>query len=117
MSDYKVPELNVFQFQPSVKDRDLTAPPGGEAKGDRYLIASVASGVWAGKEKYIATYNGATWDFTTPLEGMIVWVDDINVYYRYDGSLWNFIAKPLLQGTGNTISIFQLSNPPLSRIN
>ena len=93
MADYKVPTLENYLFQPSVKDRDLTAPPGGEAKGDRYLIASVASGVWTNKDKYIATYNGATWDFTTPLEGMIVWVDDENLFYKYDGSNW-IVSNP-----------------------
>ena len=34
--------------QLSVLDRDLTAPPGSPADGDRFLVASGATGDWAG---------------------------------------------------------------------
>jgi len=71
----------------TVKDRDLTAPPGGEADGDRYLVATGATGAWSGHDGEIAAYY-AGWVFFTVLEGWRMWVDDENVLLVYDGSAW-----------------------------
>ena len=35
--------------QLTVLDRDLAAPPGSPADGDRFIIAAGASGAWAGQ--------------------------------------------------------------------
>jgi len=80
---YNVPVTTVFEWQQSVKDKDLTAPPGGESKGDRYLILGTGSGAWAGQTGNIATYNGATWDFTAKKEGMVCYVKDEALFYLY----------------------------------
>lgn len=88
MTDYRSPVLEYFEFQPSVKDKDLTAPPGGESKGDRYIVGASATGDWATHDKAIATYTGSGWLFDTPKEGHITWVDDENEFYVYDGTNW-----------------------------
>lgn len=62
--------------QPAVKSRTVTAPPGGPAEGDTYVVAPSATGVWAGKDgKFAAWLNGA-WSFTTPTEGWLAYVID-----------------------------------------
>jgi len=43
--------------QLSVLDRDLTAPPGTPADGDRYVVASGATGDWAGWDLNIALWT------------------------------------------------------------
>ena len=53
----------------AVKDRDLTAPPGGEVTGDRYMVATGATGVWAAHDGDIALYLNSTYYFRTPREG------------------------------------------------
>ncbi len=73
----------------SVKDKDLTAPPGSPSTGDRYIVASVATGAWTGQEDDIAEWTGSVWAFTTPEGGSAVWVDDENEIYVFDGSSWN----------------------------
>lgn len=87
MTIYQVPVLSQFVWQPPVIDKDLDTPPGGEAKGDRYIVASGAD-AWAGHDGEIATYNGSGWDFTSEKEGMITWVKDEDLLYSYDGSDW-----------------------------
>jgi hypothetical protein len=74
--------------QLSVKDRDLTAPPGSPADGDRYIVAASPTGVWAGRAGDIAVFQDGAWDFHEPLEGWRCWVDDENVYLIFDGSAW-----------------------------
>ena len=79
----------VVSWQGSVKDKDLTAPPGSPSTGDRYIVASVATGAWTGQEDDIAEWTGSAWSFDTPLGGWAVWVDDENEMYVFDGSSWN----------------------------
>ena len=46
--------------QLSVLDRDLTAPPGSPADGDRYIVASGATGDWAGWDLNVALWTAKT---------------------------------------------------------
>ena len=50
--------------QLAVKNRTLTAPPGGPAEGDRHIVAAPATGAWSGKEEQIAAFidGGASVD-------------------------------------------------------
>jgi len=77
-----------LDWQDSVKDKDLTAPPGSPSTGDRYIVAATATGAWAGQENNIAEWNGTSWDFTTVSEGMATWVEDEDVVYVYNGTGW-----------------------------
>jgi len=89
MTTHRVPVLDEFSWQPPVLDKDLTAPPGGEAKGDRYIVGGSATGAWSGLDNHIVTYDGAAWLDATPAEGWYVYVDDENALYRYTGAAWD----------------------------
>ena len=84
--------------QPVIQDRHLTAPPVGPASGACYIVASVASGAWAGKEKYVAQYRNAAWVFFAPFEGLTVYLADENVYLLYDGAAWVLMGVGLTGG-------------------
>jgi hypothetical protein len=71
----------------TIKDRDLTAPPGGESDGDRYLVGASATAAWSGHDGEIAAYY-CGWIFFTVLEGWRMWVDDENKLLIYNGSAW-----------------------------
>ena len=87
--------ISHFEWQVSVKDKDLTAPPGSPVTGDRYLIGlstlvSVATGAWAGKDGQITEWNGTAWTFVVPTLGTYVGVDDENDgLYLFGGTLWD----------------------------
>jgi hypothetical protein len=72
---------------PAVKDRDLTAPPGGESDGDAYIVGASATGDWSGKDGEIAHYFTG-WLFTPPKDGFRLWVEDENAIIAYDGTNW-----------------------------
>lgn len=57
--------------QLAAKDRDLTAPPGAPAEGDRYIVAAAPTGAWAGQAGKIAIYQDGGWSFLTPREGWL----------------------------------------------
>lgn len=75
-----------------VVDKDLTAPPGSCTDGANYIIASVATGAWAGKETQIATALGTNaangWRYHVPIEGFTAYVQDENARYLFGGASW-----------------------------
>ena len=89
MSLIRVPDLQKFEWQKSVKDKDILTPPGTPAGGDRYLIVGAGADAWAGKDNQIATWTGTAWEYTIQAEGMQVWVADEDKVYRcVGGTTW-----------------------------
>lgn len=87
--DANLKAIGRFSYHLSVKDRDLTAPPGSPASGDTYIPAATATGAWAGKEGQIAVWDSAAWVFGVPREGWVASVDDEDVMIRYNGTVWS----------------------------
>jgi len=85
---YYVPDLQKYEWQKSVIDKDILTPPGGPAAGDRYLINGVGLGGWAGQDGNITTWDGAAWVYAIKREGMLVWAKDEDKYYGYNGATW-----------------------------
>lgn len=83
-------------------DKDLTAPPGSPAAGDVYIVASGATGAWAGKDNQVAWYDSG-WRFLVPKEGLTLWVKDEDKLYSHNGTAW-------------VSTIEALSTPQFSRI-
>lgn len=73
--------------QASVNNQNLTTPPVSPLNGDRYIIPSGATGVWAGKTGQIAEYT-TTWAYYTPVIGWTCYVDDEQKIYSWNGSDW-----------------------------
>lgn len=65
-----------------VLDKDVDAPPGSPASGDRYLLVGTPSGAWAGHQGEIAEWDGEAWAFTVPVDGMVVVVNDEDTEYH-----------------------------------
>lgn len=110
MANYRVPEFSTYVWQQPVLDKDLTAPPAAN-KGDRYIVATGATGAWAGQDGNITVYNGSTWDFVTKKEGMLIYIKDEDKFYNYVTSwqeigtalnLFNAITKTLKISNNNT---------------
>jgi len=86
--DYVDSKINGLDWQDSILDKDLTEPPSSPSEGDRYIVASGASGDWSGHDDDIAEYDGSSWDFYTPNEGFACRVEDEDRNYTYNGSSW-----------------------------
>jgi hypothetical protein len=72
----------------SVLDRDLASPPGSPSEGERYLIASPASGSWSGRDAKIAAWQDGAWSYYTPREGWFIWVADEDLFLVFNGASW-----------------------------
>jgi hypothetical protein len=111
MAVKKVAVLEEFTWQLPIKDKDLSSPPGSPSKGDRYIVASSGSGAWSGQTNNIAlcTVGGVTpsWEFIIKVEGTICWVEDENVFYKFNGSIWTLLLPVYSRS-------FIIANPTLS---
>lgn len=80
--------------QAGVVDKDLATPPGSPANEALYIVAGSPTGAWAGKAGQLAYWLTSTnaWQFIVPREGMLVHVNDEDVYYKYTGSAWSVMT-------------------------
>lgn len=78
--------------QLSVLDRDLTAPPVSPSEGDRYIVASGATGAWSGWDDNIAAYLDGAWLRLVPVAGWVVWVEDESEMVVRKGGSWEQFA-------------------------
>lgn len=100
--------LNVIDalLQTAVLAMDLTSPPGSPSDGDRYIVATGASGAWAGQDDSLARYvaEGDFWQFfeAGTQVHMVLNYDD-GAIYGWTGSAWGAaggIPEAPIDGTG-----------------
>jgi len=89
--------------QLSVISTALTAPPGSPAEGDRYLIASGATGAWTGWDASVAQFSGGAWHRLIPQTGWLVWDAGPGQLLVWTGSAWTAldVAMGLLPRTAS----------------
>lgn len=85
--------------QIAVTDMVRTAPPVSPAEGDRYVVASGATGAWAGRVNAIAVWQDGAWAFTAPKAGWCLWsIADASIFV-FDGTTWQMLSP-----TSNNVS-------------
>jgi len=72
----------------SVIDSTHTAPPGSPAEGDRYKVASGATGAWAAWDLNIALYTNGQWVKLTPRKGWTCFDEATGALTVWTGSAW-----------------------------
>lgn len=75
-------------MQTNVKSRALATPPGSPANGERWIVPSGATGVWAGQAGRIAHWNVNAWAFYVPLTGWRTHVEDERLTVVWTDGLW-----------------------------
>ena len=87
-----------------VDNATATPPTVGNVTGDKYIIPSYATGVWAGRTNQVATWNGTGWDYSTATTGtlaaMLFGVNVGNVYL-WTGTAWIANVPGYSIGTDN----------------
>lgn len=79
--------------QMAVISRTLTTPPGSPADGDRYIVASGATGAWVAWDLTIAYYVDGAWMKLVPQQGWLAWIEAESVHVRWDGSAWGGLSS------------------------
>ena len=85
--------------QLAVTDRTRTAPPASPAIGARHIVATGATGAWAGQEGRVALWEGTSWAFFAPLTGWQAHVAAEGAVAVFNGVSWSTLADgPLVVG-------------------
>lgn len=79
--------------QLAVISRMISTPPGSSAEGDRYLVATSATGAWTGHDGEVAIRLGGVWRFAVPQAGWRVWIAAEYALLVYDGAAWRDVAE------------------------
>ncbi|HZU77823.1 MAG TPA: DUF2793 domain-containing protein, partial [Dehalococcoidia bacterium] len=74
--------------QLAVLDRDLSAPPGSPAEGQRWIVKAAGGGAWAGHDNAIAAWQDGAWAFYAPQPGWRAFVADEGALIAWDGAAW-----------------------------
>jgi hypothetical protein len=86
--------------QLAVTNRTRATPPASPAVGDRYIVASTASGLWDGQQGRIAFYAEDGWEFVQPKTGWQAYILAEAQTAVYNGALWEtsagFSTLPIL---------------------
>jgi hypothetical protein len=80
--------------QLSVLDRTRTTPPASPADGDRHLVASGATGLWAGWDLNVAFWVDGSWLRLVPRPGWLVWIAAEQAFVVWNGSAWDLVGVP-----------------------
>lgn len=80
--------------QLSVLNRDLAAPPVSPADGDRHIVASGATGLWADWDLNVALRVDGVWMRLVPRPGWLAWIADEQAFVVWSGSVWEPIGVP-----------------------
>lgn len=77
-------------IQLNVISRTLTLAPTLPNDGDKYIVATGATGVWAGQDGNLAIYaeNGSVWRFIAPKTGWTCFSIADNAMYEFTGTVW-----------------------------
>jgi hypothetical protein len=90
--------------QIGVLDKNLTAPPGSPADGDRYIPATGATGEWSGKDGQIAAWQDNAWMFYTPRAGWLAYITGEDLFFVHDGADWSAFPANDLGGTSTLVN-------------
>ncbi|MBV1934551.1 MAG: DUF2793 domain-containing protein [Parvibaculaceae bacterium] len=74
--------------QLSALSRGLSSPPESPVAGARYIVASGATGEWAGWENSLAHFEDGAWVKYIPANGWQCWVDDEAFLATHVGGEW-----------------------------
>ena len=76
--------------QLAIVDRDLNAPPGSPAEGQRWIVKAspTPTGAWAGHGNHIAAWQDGGWVFCVPQIGWYAYVIDESALLAWSGTAW-----------------------------
>lgn len=97
---------------PTAISASVVDPPSSPSDGDTYVLAggSLLTGVWVGHGNQIAVWSNQVtddgnntlapdWDFYTPQDGWVVWVDQLSAFVQYFAVASTWGAGPVLQNS------------------
>ncbi len=87
--DANLLSIGRFAYHLSVKDRNLSTPPGSPVAGDTYIVAASPTGAWVNQANKIAIWSDSSWVFGTPRIGWVAYIEDEEKIIVYKVTGWS----------------------------
>ena len=101
-----------------VASTTLQAPPAAPNDGQCWIIASGATGAWAGKDLDVAAWQDGAWTFYAPNPGFIAYVDALGAALLWNGSAWvSLLGTSLVLAMLGIGTAADAGNPLSARLN
>ena len=75
----------------AVEERVRADPPTTPVVGTAYIVATGATGAWAGQDDAIATFTPGGWRIIAPMDGLCVLVKSTGETVRYASGGWSIL--------------------------
>ncbi len=79
--------------QMSVSDLQAAAPPADPPEGELMVVATGATGEFAGEDGKLAYRTNGAWLFITPRNGFKAWVESLGAFYVHRNGLWYTLSS------------------------
>lgn len=76
-------------LHPAVEGAPLATPPVAPEPGQSWIVASGATGAWAGQALRLAVWTAGGWRFVAPGVGMAVWDKAAGLRRQWTGTAWS----------------------------
>lgn len=98
---------------PCVEQGPNATPPASPAPGQGWIVATGATGDWAGSDHSVAVWTDAGWRFVAPVDGMLVWNKAAGHWVHWTGAAW---SDGFLPAAGIRIGGDQVLGPRLAEV-
>lgn len=75
-------------LHPAAQSAGDNAPPATPAVGRCWIVGSSPTGAWAGHAGALAAWSEGGWRFVAPVEGMMIWLLDAQIWARRGAGGW-----------------------------
>lgn len=76
-------------MNPVAEQFGLEIPPGEPQPGQAWIVGAAPQGAWAGHSGQIACWTAGGWRYTTPFEGLHIWLRDQRLWARRESNDWS----------------------------
>lgn len=96
--------------QLAVVSQVLTAPPGSPVDGDRYIVASGATGLWTGWDLNVAFWIDGAWVRLIPRPGWVAYSVADAGFFSWTGAAWSTFGGGGGGGSSFSDAAFELTD-------
>lgn len=79
----------------AVETARLASPPAAPTVGQAWIVATGASGEWAGRAAMIANFGSAGWRYAAPRQGCVAWLGDVQRFTVFTAGGWRDDGWPV----------------------
>lgn len=100
-ANFATTSTSTFDLAPVISIQNT--PVVGANVGDRFLIGTSPSGVWASYANHVAEWDGSSWTYEVPINDNTVFITSTLVTLRYNGTAWLAWGGTAILQNGNSL--------------